>query len=119
VKLEKAVGEVEKSAVGKFPFKLESNERSWKVSSEAGKLPCSWKILTENGDLNELGKMSLKLEIYYIIDDFSTSTVTFQLQLYFATRARLEPLELSNFIISNLISNYFQLTLQLAIALSK
>ena len=55
VQLEKAVGKNEKlkqfdfgkSEVGKFLFKLERTDRSWKVSSEIGKFLYSWKILAE------------------------------------------------------------------------
>ena len=36
--------EVEKSEVGKFLFKLESIERSSKVSSEVGRFRCIWKV---------------------------------------------------------------------------
>ena len=74
--MKRAVGKNEKlesfAEVGKSQAKLERTERSWKESSEVGKLlsklesfaevgkrRCSWKVLTEVGKFIKSSKLGL------------------------------------------------------------
>ena len=52
----------EPSEVGKNRAKLKRTDRTWQVSFEVGKFRWSWKVSLQSESLNELGKLSLKLE---------------------------------------------------------
>ena len=85
-----------KRTVGKFPFKLESTKRSWKVSSVFSKFSENWKasFRLENCDaFNSNRSCSISIVISNFIENMPTSTITFQFQLYIPTSALL-----SNFV---------------------